>query len=75
MYAAMQCGEEVQDKILSVYDNDGPGFPEGFSMERYREDPEKSNKDNTGSICDRHASHTSERTGDRRQHAERNYAA
>ena len=30
MYAAMQCGEEVQDKILSVYDNDGPGFPEGF---------------------------------------------
>ncbi len=30
MYAALQCEEEIQEKILTVYDNDGPGFPEGF---------------------------------------------
>ena len=30
MYAAMQCNEILQEKILSVYDNDGPGFPEEF---------------------------------------------
>ena len=32
MYAALQCEEEIQEKILTVYDNDGPGFPEGFFM-------------------------------------------
>ena len=30
MYAAMQCSDILQEKLLSVYDNDGPGFPEGF---------------------------------------------
>ena len=30
MYTAMECGDTVQEKILSVYDNDGPGFPEDF---------------------------------------------
>ena len=30
MYAAMQCNEILHEKILSVYDNDGPGFPEEF---------------------------------------------
>ena len=30
MYTAMQCSDILQEKILSVYDNDGPGFPEGF---------------------------------------------
>ena len=30
MYAAMKCDEILKEKILSVYDNDGPGFPEGF---------------------------------------------
>ena len=28
MYTAMQCSDILQEKILSVYDNDGPGFPE-----------------------------------------------
>ena len=32
MYAAMQCSDILQEKLLSVYDNDGPGFPEGFSV-------------------------------------------
>ena len=30
MYTAMQCSDILQEKLLSVYDNDGPGFPEGF---------------------------------------------
>ena len=30
MYTAMQCDDALQEKILSVYDNDGPGFPEAF---------------------------------------------
>lgn len=34
MYAAMQCSEEIQEKILAVYDNDGPGFPAGFFQKK-----------------------------------------
>ncbi len=29
-YTALQCDDALQEKILSVYDNDGPGFPEAF---------------------------------------------
>ena len=30
LQSMLQCNEILQEKILSVYDNDGPGFPEEF---------------------------------------------
>lgn len=76
MYAALQCEEEIQEKILTVYDNDGPGFPEGFF---YVRDTEKILKKVTRIIpeasCDRYVAYPPERTGDHRQYAERDSAA
>ncbi len=30
VYAALNCDAEVQERVRAVYDNDGPGFAEGF---------------------------------------------
>ena len=33
VYAAVRCPADIQDRILNVYTNDGPGFSKGFAEE------------------------------------------
>lgn len=74
MYAAMQCSDILQEKLLSVYDNDGPGFPEGFSVGRV-EGFAKSHSYHSRGICDQYAAQPPERSADRSQYTEGDPAA
>ena len=66
----------LQEKLLSVYDNDGPGFPEGFfSPEKSGKGFAKSHSYHSRGICDRYAAQPPERSADRSQYTEGDPAA
>lgn len=75
MYAAMQCSDILQEKLLSVYDNDGPGFQKDFQSRKSGKRFAKSHPYHSRGICDRYAAQPSERSADRSQYTEGNPAA